>query len=328
MDAPALDGPAGGHEGLRGDLAAEHPLAVLVGTDASEDVHLDGLEIEELHQEVERFAHGVIISRTRASGECFATVSPVTDGRVSRGLHLGHGDGRSPDRGRQRQQRLVGLRAHAGFGLCRVERGCVRQLEPVGRGPRPRRPDWGSALTGSRWSGAGSNPKKTSGRRRASTTTGVSSPGAENAASCRSSPSSHFTNPRWLADRGGWEAADAPERFARFCATTAAAVGDLVGIGLHDERAEHRLSDGVYGRCVPSGRARCRASTLGHSEPLPGPQAGRRRTAVGPWRLPGRIDPFDDRVPGDSPAARSAARQDPPFDGGRLLGSDRTATTS
>src|ERR1700683_1597540 len=42
---------------------------------------------------------------------------------------------------------------------------------------------------------------------------------------------SHFTNPKWLADRGGWEAADAPERFARFCATTAAAVGDLVGIG-------------------------------------------------------------------------------------------------
>ncbi len=33
---PALDGAAGGHERLRGDLAAEDPLAVLVGTEAPE----------------------------------------------------------------------------------------------------------------------------------------------------------------------------------------------------------------------------------------------------------------------------------------------------
>jgi beta-glucosidase len=39
----------------------------------------------------------------------------------------------------------------------------------------------------------------------------------------------HFTNPRWLANRGGWEAPDAPERFARFCATTAGAIGDIIG---------------------------------------------------------------------------------------------------
>ena len=26
----------------------------------------------------------------------------------------------------------------------------------------------------------------------------------------------HFTTPRWLAARGGWEAPDAPERFARY----------------------------------------------------------------------------------------------------------------
>jgi beta-glucosidase len=39
----------------------------------------------------------------------------------------------------------------------------------------------------------------------------------------------HFTTPRWLAARGGWEAADAPERFARFCERVAAHVGDLLG---------------------------------------------------------------------------------------------------
>jgi beta-glucosidase len=39
----------------------------------------------------------------------------------------------------------------------------------------------------------------------------------------------HFTTPRWLAARGGWEAPDAPERFARFVERAAAHLGDLVG---------------------------------------------------------------------------------------------------
>ena len=33
----------------------------------------------------------------------------------------------------------------------------------------------------------------------------------------------HFTTPRWLAARGGWEAPDAPERFARFVTRATAA---------------------------------------------------------------------------------------------------------
>ena len=39
----------------------------------------------------------------------------------------------------------------------------------------------------------------------------------------------HFTSPRWLAARGGWEAPDAPERFARLCERAVAHLGDLVG---------------------------------------------------------------------------------------------------
>jgi beta-glucosidase len=39
----------------------------------------------------------------------------------------------------------------------------------------------------------------------------------------------HFTTPRWLAARGGWEAPDAPERFARFVARATAHFGDLIG---------------------------------------------------------------------------------------------------
>ena len=39
----------------------------------------------------------------------------------------------------------------------------------------------------------------------------------------------HFTTPAWLAARGGWEAADAPERFARFCERAVAHLGDVIG---------------------------------------------------------------------------------------------------
>ncbi len=39
----------------------------------------------------------------------------------------------------------------------------------------------------------------------------------------------HFTTPTWLTNRGGWEAADAPELFARFVTQASAHLGDLLG---------------------------------------------------------------------------------------------------
>jgi len=39
----------------------------------------------------------------------------------------------------------------------------------------------------------------------------------------------HFTTPRWLSARGGWEALDAPDMFARFVAKATAHLGDLIG---------------------------------------------------------------------------------------------------
>jgi len=39
----------------------------------------------------------------------------------------------------------------------------------------------------------------------------------------------HFTTPRWLAERGGWESPDAPDRFARFVERSVAHLGDLIG---------------------------------------------------------------------------------------------------
>jgi beta-glucosidase len=39
----------------------------------------------------------------------------------------------------------------------------------------------------------------------------------------------HFTIPSWLSGRGGWEATDAPEVFARFVTRSVAHLGDLIG---------------------------------------------------------------------------------------------------
>lgn len=39
----------------------------------------------------------------------------------------------------------------------------------------------------------------------------------------------HFSSPRWLAARGGWEVAETAERFARYADRTVRAIGDLIG---------------------------------------------------------------------------------------------------
>jgi beta-glucosidase len=39
----------------------------------------------------------------------------------------------------------------------------------------------------------------------------------------------HFTTPLWLSARGGWEAPDAPDAFARFVTRATAHLGDLIG---------------------------------------------------------------------------------------------------
>lgn len=40
----------------------------------------------------------------------------------------------------------------------------------------------------------------------------------------------HFTSPLWLLQRGGWEGAQTPELFARYCDRVMAHLGDLIGV--------------------------------------------------------------------------------------------------
>ena len=42
----------------------------------------------------------------------------------------------------------------------------------------------------------------------------------------------HFTNPRWIADAGGWEEPGTAERFARFCGRVADALGDSMAAAI------------------------------------------------------------------------------------------------
>jgi len=40
----------------------------------------------------------------------------------------------------------------------------------------------------------------------------------------------HFSSPRWFSERGGWEQADAPDLFARYCEHTTRRLGPLIGM--------------------------------------------------------------------------------------------------
>ena len=56
---------------------------------------------------------------------------------------------------------------------------------------------------------------------------------------------SHFTVPRWFAGRGGWEHADGPQLFARFCTTAARALG--AGMGYATTLNEPNLTRLLFG---------------------------------------------------------------------------------
>ena len=203
-----LDGAPGRHEGLPGHLAAVDTLSFLVGLDAAEDVDLNRLEVEQVDEELQRGAHGAHVRRRRRPGTaapCPATVPLGHGSRVdperahlSRRVRLGCRHRRPPDRGRQRQQRLVGA------GSTRRVRGrwsrAATPATPSTAGARTWSwwPTWVSAPTASRSSGAASSRRRESSRWPRSTTTAGSAPPVAGTGSSRSSRST--TSPR----PGGW----------------------------------------------------------------------------------------------------------------------------
>ena len=114
---------------------------------------------------------------------------------------LGHRDRRAPDRGRQLEQRLVGVGARA------RARGASsrRATRATTSGATPRTstcsPSSASARTGSRSSGRASSPRRASGRRARSTTTAGCSTPAATRDLLPVVTFHHFTTPRWARGR-------------------------------------------------------------------------------------------------------------------------------
>jgi hypothetical protein len=102
----------------------------------------------------------------------------------------------------------------------------------------------------------------------------------------------HFTTPLWLMARGGWEAPDAPECFARFVARATAHLGDLIGwactINEPDVIGVMGYTMGMFPPGVKDDFARHLAVNDGHG---PGPPSGGGGAALGPRPVPGGTDP-------------------------------------
>ena len=214
---------------------------------------------------------------------------PGVPGRIP----LGCGHGGTPDRGRQRQQRLVGSGSTIPTrGRVGAERRRLRLVPPLARGRGPGRPTRALAPTDSRSNGAGSSRRRGSSPWPRWSTTGGSVPPATGRGIRPVVTFHHFTTPLWLTGRGGWEAPDAPDCFARFVTRAAAHLGDLIGwactINEPNVVGGHGLLPGPVpaggeGRLLP-----LRRGERGHGAR---PPPGRGGAAVRAGRLPGRASP-------------------------------------
>ena len=63
----------------------------------------------------------------------------------------------------------------------------------------------------------------------------------------------HFTTPRWLSERGGWEAPDSHEAFSRFVTQGDCTPRRRNRLGMHDQRAEPPRGKRLYQGILPSG---------------------------------------------------------------------------
>ena len=197
-------------------------------------------------------------------------------------------------------------------------------------GPRtsPSLQPWGSGPIASPSSGAGSSPPRASSPQPHWTITAGSARPAANGNIVPVVTFHHFTTPTWLNARGGWEAADAPEIFARFVARAGAHLGDLIGWACTIN--ELNLI-GVRGYDLGSSSSRCEGQLC----PPPGGQrsdgastsSGRRRLAVGPGRLPRRPDVVHGRD-GGRPGRGERARSSPRDPGGHVSFGPPRATIS
>ena len=225
----------GGHEGLARHLAAEHPLAVLVGRQPRK-------MLTSIGSRSSSFTRASTASWDMAAILAYRGVgygpAPCPTHDLSRRVPLGHRHRRPPDRGRQRQQRLVAVGAHAGLGLQGVER---RRCDSWHRWPEDVAllkelgfTDYRFSLEWSRIEPADGEFSTVALDHYVRLCEGLLEAGIAPVVTFH-----HFTTPLWLADQGGWESDAMPERFAAYCEKAAARLDGADAAGVHDQRAEH-----------------------------------------------------------------------------------------
>ena len=211
--------------------------------------------------------------------------------RFPDGFTLGHRHRRPPGRGRQLEQRLVGVGAHPGSACAEPSGDACDQLPPLGRGRhRPASPSSGfdNYRFSLEWS-------------RIEPEEGEFSPAAldhyrrvcDGLPRARHRPRRHLP-PLHDAPLGGGRGAagsdpDTADRFARFCERATAAPRRPDRPGVHDQRAEHRRDHRLPGRRLParaSGTARGADAVNdvfvdAHRKAVEAIRAGARRCPVG-----------------------------------------------
>ena len=311
MDPPVLDGAARRDQGLGGHLAPEDPLALLVGLRAPEDVHLNGLEVEQVDEELEGRAHRPMIAGGVARrGPGGRATGPLPCGAMATARdHDGPERWRSPTgspgawpprptRSRAATSTTTGGRGSTTpiRGPCAPSGDACDSFTPLarGRGPggrarpvrlpllarmEPDRTGRGGVLRG--------RPRALPADLRRLPSGGGSVPVVT---------FHHFTTPLWLAARGGWEAPDAPDCFARFVTRAAAHLGDLIGwactINEPNVVAVMGYFQGQYPPGVKDDFAAVRRGERGHGA---GPSSGGGRAAVRTRGLPRGAHAVDGR---------------------------------
>src|SRR5664280_2024387 len=231
-----FDRSPGGHQRLGGHLTAEHALAVLVGVHAPEDVDFDGLEIEQVHQELECFAH-VPILPGEGGHPCPGVGRdpvPAAGGRRRSASRYGYrpclrspfptdssgGQPPPPIRSRVATSTTTGGRWSTTPPPA-VPTSAATPATPSTATPKTSlwSPGWGSPRTASRSSGAASSRRTASSRWWRSITTAGWLPPATSTASCRWSPSTISPTP------GGW----LPPAPGRQCTPRTGSPGSAIG---------------------------------------------------------------------------------------------------
>ena len=248
---------------------------------------------------------------------------------LSRRLPLGHRDRRAPGRGRQLEQRLVGVRAHA------RHRGAssrpATRATTSGATPTTSRcsPTSASARTASRSSGRASSP------RTASSPTRALDHYRRMLATCHEHgllpvvTFHHFTTPRWAAADGGWaEPGDRrPVRpVLRAGRSRTSATTSAMACTINEPNVVSLM--GYLRRRVPARHHDLGAYATGERAPEGRAPHGVRRDQGRPGRLPGRAHASRWATGGRPRAPRPMLERDPAHARGPAPRGRARATTS